>query len=798
MTRKTGFLAFYLVLLAVGLIATVYLYPHTHFAGGMRLSLDERQSEDRAESFLQAAGHRMDGFYTSTRIEKMRSVNIISERRLGIRKSNAAVRDSLPVYTRTFRWYVDPPAKLPGIFFPHDRTQAPGGPLLRMTGSGDITHFSIEPADTVPRAPLAESEAAAYAKHILGTFTRFSHETLGLKSMERDEAEGQTNWHFTWQWDDPVIGYPVMVEIHLTGDRLTLLRERYDLPEHLLAERKELIRQLTTSLFYFAITAFLLILAVGRLRAGELGFRNAIVVSIFSFAAFCLQLWLMHYLEFEWVLLVLMVINGSVVASMVLVGWAVSESMGRQSWREKFISADLLAHGYLMNSAVGRAMVRGAAFGVVLYALYGVLLYSADGVSIVWYLLPTDFLNYINSPIAAGYAIVYGLFNAIFLGALFFVSIGSKIRQHTNSSWLIVGVPAVLYGAAHMWFIQPSLAGFVSVAATGAIIAMIFYRCDVLTLLMTLTIYISLEMGMVLFFAGDPVLLQQGFIFAAVLGCVVTIGCISLLTRDADPESSFIEPVFQRYISERERLQREFEIAREVQKGFLPRETPAREGLDIAARCIPAREIGGDYFDFIMQDEKHTGIVIGDVSGKGTKAAFYMTLAKGLIHSAAENECSPAATLSKINRLFYRHTDRGAFISMVYAIHTPETNTLTIARAGHNPIVYYDSATGKAEFIQPGGIAIGLHHDTKFDETIHDSAIRVRPGDLFVFYTDGITEAMNTNREEFGTDRLFETIREYRDCSASVLLEHIFRKVGVFTRRTDQSDDMTMVIIRIE
>src|SRR5690606_4425591 len=144
-------------------------------------------------------------------------------------------------------------------------------------------------------------------------------------------------------------------------------------------------------------------------------------------------------------------------------------------------------------------------------------------------------------------------------------------------------------------------------------------------------------------------------------------------------------PAFAKNITERQRLQRELEIARDVQMSFLPKSTPDFSGLDIASQCIPAHEVGGDYYDFVKLDKNRLGIIIGDVSGKGTEAAFYMTLTKGFLKALSRSSDSPAAVLSNMNELFYENVERGTFISMIYGIFDIEKNALKLARAGHNP-----------------------------------------------------------------------------------------------------------------
>jgi len=187
-------------------------------------------------------------------------------------------------------------------------------------------------------------------------------------------------------------------------------------------------------------------------------------------------------------------------------------------------------------------------------------------------------------------------------------------------------------------------------------------------------------------------------------------------------------------------MQRELEIARDVQMGFLPNEMPEINGLEIAAQCIPALEVGGDYYDFIPLNSNKLGIAIGDVSGKGTQAAFYMTLTKGFLKATAKNMDLATEVLVQVNKLFFENAKRNTFISMVYGIFDLDTKSLALARAGHNPVMMHQKIRGEVQEIQSEGLALGLDSGSKFDNKIQEVNISFEKGDVFVFYTDGLTE----------------------------------------------------------
>ena len=248
---------------------------------------------------------------------------------------------------------------------------------------------------------------------------------------------------------------------------------------------------------------------------------------------------------------------------------------------------------------------------------------------------------------------------------------------------------------------------------------------------------------------------------------------------------------------ERERMVKELEIAHEVQMSLLPKGSPRISGFDIAGICIPAEEVGGDYYDFIDLGDKKLGIAVGDVSGKGLPAAIYMTLTKGIIQSQAEERLSPKEVLTKINALLYQSIERKAFVSMFYTVVDTEKRRLVCSRAGHNPAIYIRAGQDDFSLIEPSGIGLGLERGDVFQKVIREKEIKLQKGDLFIVHTDGFTEAMNKNYNEYGEERLVNIIRENMDKSSKELIEAVSQDVRKFRQTHPQHDDMTMVSMRV-
>jgi serine phosphatase RsbU (regulator of sigma subunit) len=253
--------------------------------------------------------------------------------------------------------------------------------------------------------------------------------------------------------------------------------------------------------------------------------------------------------------------------------------------------------------------------------------------------------------------------------------------------------------------------------------------------------------------------------------------------------------------AEKKRLEEELRIAHEIQMSLLPHGPLRMPGLSVTAVCVPAREVGGDYYDFFPIDEHRVGILIADVSGKGTSAALYMAELKGLMLSLSRIHTSPRELLITANRIIAEHLDSRSFITMTYAVLDLRQRTMTYARAGHTPLIYLP-ATGpdrSVRVLTPDGLVLGLKIDdgSMFEQLLLEETMSIAEGDLLVLFTDGITEAMNAGDDCFGEERLGKLVQEHSHLPPEELRERVLREIAAFVGGAPQHDDMTMLLLRV-
>ncbi|GBD95022.1 phosphoserine phosphatase RsbU [bacterium BMS3Abin05] len=247
---------------------------------------------------------------------------------------------------------------------------------------------------------------------------------------------------------------------------------------------------------------------------------------------------------------------------------------------------------------------------------------------------------------------------------------------------------------------------------------------------------------------------------------------------------------------ERERLAQELKVAHDTQLKLLPKEMPRFNGLDIGGVCMTANEVGGDYYGFVSLDDSHLGILMGDVSGKGISAAFYMAELKGIAEAYGKIYRSPKELLMQINSVLYRNTDRQTFVSLIYAIFDLEKNQVIFSRAGHCPLLIVSGKTGKLQALQPPGIGLGLDEGPIFNRVLEERKLSLQMNDVFLFYTDGVTEARNPEGIEFGEARLKALLEKSSQKSAEEIRQDIVEQLVNFTSTAKRHDDLSILVVR--
>jgi serine phosphatase RsbU (regulator of sigma subunit) len=602
-----------------------------------------------------------------------------------------------------------------------------------------------------------------------------------------------------WSLYDKELKDSVDIQVEFTGDMLTRIDRIPRGGVSDAASIRNFAAGIIELLYYGVVSILLIVIGIRRLRAYEIGFRSALFFGGLSALLFGTWFYLQITSEAVWspLLLLPLIVAPLIVGAAVTAVWAVGESVGRESWKEKYAVIDLLTRGHVLHSQVGHALLRGLAGGILVCGavVFAIRLLHADGAMTAG---PASgkALELFSNPAPVMFLFAETITTSLFELAFAFLFLVSFLRRKITSTVLLLPLAAVIIAAPNPLSLTPFHIGYPLSVLLVLLLLILFFSADAIATLFAMITTLTLFKGGAFLLPSNTGFHDIGLTLLYPGGVLVAYALLTFITRDRTVDFAEIAPRFQRYISERQRLSREIEIARVVQQGFLPKSDPNIRGLDIASRCVPAMEVGGDYYDFINCGEGCIGVAIGDVSGKGTQAAFYMTLTKGFLKALGRASLSPSQVLSELNRLFYENVERGHFISMIYAVFDVREMRVTLARAGHTPVMRMD-AEQRIDVIQSRGMALGFDGGEQFEQTIEEVRLPLRRGDVFLLYTDGYSEAMTTRHEEFGEEGMANTLQRHAGDSAAQILDGLFREARRFAGKAVQHDDMTMVVIRI-
>ncbi len=247
---------------------------------------------------------------------------------------------------------------------------------------------------------------------------------------------------------------------------------------------------------------------------------------------------------------------------------------------------------------------------------------------------------------------------------------------------------------------------------------------------------------------------------------------------------------------ERLGIEHDLELARDIQSNLLPKRLPKLKGMDVHAFYRAAKEVGGDYYDLIPLTAQHLGIAVGDVAGKGVQGSLVMAMTRAVIRAVSPGISSPARILAKANHILAKDLKPGSFVTLCFLTVDVVARTVTLSRAGHNPLLVHHAGTGKSEFLSPGGIALGFDPGPLFEKTIKEITIPLAKGDVVVAYTDGVVESMNPARDQYGSERFKNLIASRAKGSAAEIVKALVADLDLHQGSAPQHDDISIVVLK--
>ena len=798
------------ILILISSILIVYLMPQ-NISVSIDETLDRTQVEAIATEFLLAFGYSLEDHnamitrdvanfllaYLNSNLEQDRFKTLVNS-------------DTIP----NIRWQVRYLKNIP-------RDQPQTRYFVWISPRGEIVGYRRNLPDTLAIESLTEDEAAKKAEGFLKDGVKISLNNFVLNKSQQFREENRTDYTFSWEKSADFVEGKFEIRVFVQGNEIGGYEYQFHLPESL---QQAISEEATRVTFLYLIQLialvilfiFTLILFLRKYHEGEvstsLGINLFLIIFVlglirsineFPVAGLTLGIGNMSVFNVQLISFVYEVILKNVfLGILLLASWAVGEAYARSLWPEKMNSIDSVLNKKFFTANTGVALLRGGALGFTTAMGYFVvtMIFTGKDKDIIQVALPYgDTFQYFIPVISI---VIISIMFAILCEVVFRFFIINVVYHRWRKKWTAILVSAILWPIGYTIFadypIFSSLPlNLVLALLIGILFAWLYFKYDLLTLIAA-TASANLIFHALPLFASNASWHKISLIILVILLLIPAIQIIiSFIRKDEFQYSYEVLPKHIRRISERERMKKELEIARNVQIGLLPKKNPKLEGYDISGTCLPAKEVGGDYFDFVTLAPKKLGIAIGDVSGKGVPAAIYMTLTKGILQSHADDTVSPRLVLNKVNKLLYRNIEKNSFVSMFYAVLDIDEKTLTFARAGHNPGIMINQKDGSNQELNTDGIALGLEEGTVFNQMLQEQTINLASGDTLVFYTDGFTEAMNPVQEEFGEERFVDLISSNRNMSAQGLIEILVKTVEDFSEGAPQHDDMTVVVIKI-
>jgi sigma-B regulation protein RsbU (phosphoserine phosphatase) len=685
--------------------------------------------------------------------------------------------------------------------------------------AGYLSSLRIDVDDDTELPLLDEKDAKTLVLHFIKKYTRYKDIAIDTSSSSKNQSDNsisitlsptegaeidnstvirranRTDYKFNFKAYDEFTGDEVLLTINLAGNVIS----RFD-AEHQIKDKVKdkpiysVIVQIACSVILFVIV---IIVAYKKFRAYEIGFKSALIIGGISSLGLLVEMIFETGANFQTEMIIGLILGPLFLGGGLVIVWAVNEAAGREVWKNKYVEFDLISNGHFLHSRIGNMILYGLGVGMLLLSLWMILVFVFDLLMPIAIVREGGDDTLFTGSNDALYLLGKFTYRSVYKAALLVGLTTSLLRKIISSKWLLILASALVYSICLQGSILPFGIDLLVELIIGMVLIYMFIQFNLFTVLISVFTYAILSSGIMYFFVESPDFTESLWLLITIAAIPVIIAIISLFTKDKLNDIESITPAFAKNVTERQRLQGEIEAAKVIQSSFLPNTTPKVEGLDIAAKCLPALEVGGDYYDFIKHDDKNLSVLIGDVAGKGTKAAFVMSLTKGFFKALARKMVNPSKVLSEMNELFYEDVGRGSFISIIYGQFDLQNKKFVYGRAGHNPVLYYKESTNKSIYLQPQGIAIGMEKGILFSKTIEEEVIEFEKGDIFVLYTDGFPEAMNTKDQQFGEEEFAKIVEANSNKSAHDLMEVFFKDTLKFIGRAKQYDDMTIVVIKV-
>lgn len=800
----------------LGLMVFILLLNRFYPTEAANMNIGKDEAIDIAGQFLKSKGYKLNGYFIDTMYSYNSNAFTYHHRRHGWEKTQEAFKNGFQ-RGLTFNWRVSWLKNLPKSA-QYEQFQ------VNVTGSGELYYFH----HTYPvtrdwpenrKAHISQEEALGKARAFLAA-RDFSLDKFEKDSFNTKKYAKRTDHVFDWRGPIANDDGKVILQITVQGDEIGRFSVSFGIPVSESsainqAEGRKSFSGFVSYIFAFLFCIVLQFFFLRKYHEGEVSVKTATVLFFIIWLTLAAESILkirifanaasIGEMPFNTVGIAITILLALVVwpffSIMGFSAWSVSESLGRSRFNRKFTALDSLLSRKWFTLNAASSILNGYMGGFLGLGLLSVLIPVTMGLpggslDMVDYRIASTPLPFLVPPLAALSSALLSEFSFRLFGNLILY----RLFKRRWLALVLSGLPWTLFAIGFWSFpvsFYPMAVDWIFIYIVGTFLGILFWKFDLLTSLTAHFTIIGVMFSLPMLTAGASGIFYQGVAALIIIFLPVVLIIGGFIHKSAFSFEADLTPQHIKRITQRARMAKELEIARQVQMSLLPEKAPEFKGLEIEGTCIPALEVGGDYYDFIPLPDSRMGVVIGDVSGKGVPAAIYMTLTKGIIQSQTEHRQSPCEVLTRVNRSLYKMMEKRSFVTLFYAIIDANAATITFSRAGHNPLFYLRHSQERILSLKPDGIALGIEKGEIFDKAIKEERMNLEKDDIIIFYTDGFTEAMNKNLEEYGEERLCDIILRSKDKPVRHILQDIIDDVNLFVSGYPQHDDMTMVIVKV-
>ena len=793
-----------IVLAAAGYVGAVWLFPLIHPTGFVEKPASNERRERTLDYWTQNLGFNQLEKSGTSRL-RFRSDLVKAIQRSGEEHPNPFAY---------WEQYMDVEGEQRPSLFGGDGSSRSTTLIFEFTQDGQLVAFRnpgrwlperrVESLDTFGQ--LVTSEAEQQARDFLNS-TVWSTTDYALTSFNSVAYDQETVASLTFSSDStyPGVEQTLRVDVTSSGEVVALEPSvSIQLAEGGVSE--DLIEVVLRGLLIVGFAVWLLYRLYTLIRARTIDIQSSIIYASLIALLFPLIQFSTTYAsvvagEFEpslieWALFV--VVWGAQTAIVSVIFFLVSgvgESVTRSTMSSKLQTLDSLRTGRFFNPLVGQMLVRSVLIAGILLGGVTFLLSLNTGRAIG---LPDMVFSDQYTFHYLFFSLELGLFALIGTQALYLNAFQS-LSKWMPWKWATAFLVSLIYGVMGLaqMDIGPLWIEIVLSTLVGLGVTATYIRFDFLHALAVQILFLMGVHALESFGIGG---MEEMWLFYTFLGLIIvslTVG-LSAMTFGQDP--NMIEryvPDYMEELAQQERMSKELSIAQEVQESFLPTQIPDALGTTIVARCTPASETGGDYYDVIRIDDEKLGLVIGDVSGKGIQAAFFMTFIKGILHALARSEISTVGVVKRANAHFRENAPVKMFMTLLYGVLDTKQQTFRFTRAGHHPLWVQRAQTGAVEEYLPDGVAIGMTDLDEASNWLEELEVSLQPGDRLFLFTDGLTEARDRHGVEYGEVRLKRMIEQYAEVETKEVVARLFEAIEELDRHSKPLDDMTLLVVEI-